>query len=183
MPDYLSKVFAQVWLVGESASQRYVAQRRFSLQQVLSCQLDATPDHECVRQLFAYRAVSCLFVITLTCSRIEERDYVAHPFVRLCRIKQRTARGLTNVPIHFQCHPPHVAATAIPSAQSTVAVIVEHRGVDDDCTCVRCGCTRLRSATLGYEGNVRPYGLPTTFGRRRGKQRDMTLIRCCPGSV
>jgi hypothetical protein len=48
-PDYLSKVFAQMWLVGESASQRYVAQRRFGLQHVLSCQLDATPDHEGVR--------------------------------------------------------------------------------------------------------------------------------------
>jgi hypothetical protein len=43
---YPSKGFAQVWLVGESALLRYVAQGRLSLQHVLSRQLDATPDHE-----------------------------------------------------------------------------------------------------------------------------------------
>jgi hypothetical protein len=46
VPHYLSEVFAQVWLVGESALQCYVAQRHFSPQHVLSRQLDATPDHE-----------------------------------------------------------------------------------------------------------------------------------------
>jgi len=46
MPRYLSKVPAQVRLVGESASQRNITQRRFSLQHVLSRQLDATPDDE-----------------------------------------------------------------------------------------------------------------------------------------
>jgi hypothetical protein len=49
VPRYLSKVLAQVWLVGESASQRYVTQRRVSLQHVLSRQLDAPPDHEGMR--------------------------------------------------------------------------------------------------------------------------------------
>jgi hypothetical protein len=46
---YLSKLLAQVWLVGEPASQRYITQRRLSLQHVLSRQLDATPDHEGMR--------------------------------------------------------------------------------------------------------------------------------------
>jgi hypothetical protein len=49
VPRYLSKVLAQVWLVGESALQRYITQGRFSLQHVLSRQLDATPDHEGMR--------------------------------------------------------------------------------------------------------------------------------------
>ena len=49
VPRYLSKLFTQVWLVGESASQRYITQGRFSLQHVLSRQLDATPDHEGMR--------------------------------------------------------------------------------------------------------------------------------------
>ena len=49
VPRRLSKVLAQVWLVGESASQRYITQGRFSLQHVLSRQLDATPDHEGMR--------------------------------------------------------------------------------------------------------------------------------------
>jgi hypothetical protein len=47
----LSKGFAEVWLVGESASQRDVAQGRVSLQHVLSGQLDAAPDHESARWL------------------------------------------------------------------------------------------------------------------------------------
>jgi hypothetical protein len=49
VPRYLSKVLAQVWLVGKSAPQRYITQGRFSLQHVLSRQLDATPDHEGMR--------------------------------------------------------------------------------------------------------------------------------------
>jgi hypothetical protein len=44
-----SEVFAQVRLVAESASQRYITQRRISLQHVLGRQLDATPDHEGMR--------------------------------------------------------------------------------------------------------------------------------------
>jgi hypothetical protein len=36
-------------LVGESASQRYVAQGRFGVQHVMSRQLDASPDHEGMR--------------------------------------------------------------------------------------------------------------------------------------
>jgi hypothetical protein len=177
VPNYLAKVFAQVWLVRESALQRYVAQRRFSLQHVLSRQLDATPDHECVgplsectredtreirfaevgertkvrdkypirdmtsdigahfarvptgqaassgwhlvrefginprtqqRGCFEYRAVSCLLLIELTCSRIEERDHAVHPFVRLCRTNPRIAWRLANVHIHSQCLPRHV---------------------------------------------------------------------------
>jgi hypothetical protein len=44
-------MLAQVWLIGESASQRYVAQGDIGLQHVLSRQLDATPDHERVRWL------------------------------------------------------------------------------------------------------------------------------------
>jgi hypothetical protein len=46
---YLSKVLAQVCLVRESASQRYITQGLFSLQHVLSRQLDATPDDEGMR--------------------------------------------------------------------------------------------------------------------------------------
>jgi hypothetical protein len=38
-----------MWLVGEAASQRDIAQRRFSLQHLLSRQLDAPPDHEGMR--------------------------------------------------------------------------------------------------------------------------------------
>jgi hypothetical protein len=166
---YLSKVFAQVWLVGESTLERYVAQRPFSLQHVLNRQLDATPDHvgvrslsECTREdtremrfaevsertkvrdeypirdmtsdigahfarvpigqaassgwhllrefgidphtqqrdCFEYRAASCLLLIELTCSRIEERDYAVHPFARLCRTNPRIAWRLANVHIH-----------------------------------------------------------------------------------
>ena len=48
---YLAKVLAQVWLVGESALQRYVAQGRFRLKHVLSRQLDASPDQEGMRRL------------------------------------------------------------------------------------------------------------------------------------
>ena len=48
-PRDLAKMLAQVWLIGESASQRYVAQGDIGLQHVLSRQLDATPDHERVR--------------------------------------------------------------------------------------------------------------------------------------
>jgi hypothetical protein len=33
------------------------------------------------RGCFEYRAVSCLPLIELTCSRIEERDHAAHPLV------------------------------------------------------------------------------------------------------
>jgi hypothetical protein len=43
-------VLAQVWLVGESASQRNITQRSFSLQHELRRQLDATPDHEGMRR-------------------------------------------------------------------------------------------------------------------------------------
>ena len=49
LPRYLSKEFAQMWLVGESALQRYVTQGRFRLQHVSSRQLDASPDHEGMR--------------------------------------------------------------------------------------------------------------------------------------
>jgi hypothetical protein len=49
VPRYLSKLLAQVWLVGEPASQRYITQGRFSLQHVLSRQLDAPLDHEGMR--------------------------------------------------------------------------------------------------------------------------------------
>jgi hypothetical protein len=51
VPRYLAKVLAQVWLVGESAFQRYVTQGRFCLQHVLSRQLDASPNHEGMRWL------------------------------------------------------------------------------------------------------------------------------------
>jgi hypothetical protein len=49
VPRYLSKVLTQVRLIGEPALQRDIAQGRFSLQHVLSRQLDATPDHEGMR--------------------------------------------------------------------------------------------------------------------------------------
>jgi len=45
----LSKVPAQMWLVGESAMQRYVAQGRFSFEHELSRQFDASSDHEGMR--------------------------------------------------------------------------------------------------------------------------------------
>jgi hypothetical protein len=49
---------------------------------------------------FKYRAVNRLFVIQLTDSRIEQRDDVVHPFMRLCRTDLRTSGGLVNVHIH-----------------------------------------------------------------------------------
>jgi hypothetical protein len=49
VPRYVSKVLAQVWLVGESAPQRYVNQGRFGLQHALSRQFDALSDHEGIR--------------------------------------------------------------------------------------------------------------------------------------
>jgi hypothetical protein len=52
------------------------------------------------RGCFEYRAVSCLFVIKLTSSRIEERDNAAHPFVRLWLTNPRIARRLANIHIH-----------------------------------------------------------------------------------
>jgi hypothetical protein len=158
-----------MWLVGESALQRYVAQRRFRLQHVLSRELDASPDHEGMRRLskgapkgaremrfaqmnklaefrdkhrtcdmtinvvthFArlpraqappsawsrsrgfgidllaqqrgclnYRAVNCLLVIYLTHSRIEQRDYVVHPFAWPCRTYLRDSLCLSEVSAH-----------------------------------------------------------------------------------
>jgi hypothetical protein len=154
VPRCLSKVLAQMWLVGEAALHRNIAQRRFSLQHVLSRQLDAPPDHEGMRCLaecalegaremrfaesnmcaeirdkyltrdmtinigthFAclpseqapshvwgrsrdfginllaqqrggskYRAMNRLFVIQLTDSGIEQRDYLVHPFAWPCQ--------------------------------------------------------------------------------------------------
>jgi hypothetical protein len=38
-----------MWLVGESAMQRYVAQGRFSFEHELSRQFDASSDHEGMR--------------------------------------------------------------------------------------------------------------------------------------
>jgi len=49
VPGCLSKVLAQVRLIGEAALQRNIAQGRFSLEHVLSRQLDAAADHEGVR--------------------------------------------------------------------------------------------------------------------------------------
>ena len=40
---------------------------------------------------FKYRAVNCLFVIQLTNRRIEERNHVVHPFMRLSRTDLGTA--------------------------------------------------------------------------------------------
>jgi hypothetical protein len=51
VPRCLSEELAQMRLVSESALQRYIAQGRFSLQHVLSRQLDASPDHEGMRWL------------------------------------------------------------------------------------------------------------------------------------
>jgi hypothetical protein len=46
MPRCLSKVLAQMWLVGEAASQRYITQGRIGFQHVLGRQLDTTLYHE-----------------------------------------------------------------------------------------------------------------------------------------
>jgi hypothetical protein len=51
VPRYLPEVLAEMWLVGESASQRYIAQRLLGLQHALRRQLYASTDQERVRRL------------------------------------------------------------------------------------------------------------------------------------
>jgi hypothetical protein len=46
MPGCLSKVLAEMWLVGEAASQGYITQGRIGFQHVLSRQLDTAFYHE-----------------------------------------------------------------------------------------------------------------------------------------
>jgi hypothetical protein len=183
VPRCLAKMPAQMRLVDESASQRDVAQGRFSLQHVLSGQLDAFLDHEGMRWLsegapkgaremrfaelkeraelrdkhrtcdmtidigthfarlpgeqapssvwsrscdfginlltqqrgcFKYRAVNRLFVMKLTSSRIEQRDYVVHPFARSRRTWIRYRQRLFEVTIHYRSLPLH--STSDPTA-------------------------------------------------------------------
>jgi hypothetical protein len=94
VPRYLSKVLAQVWLVSKSALQRNITQGRFSLQHVLSRQLDATPDHEGMRWPSEGAPKS---------SR-EIRFAELHMRAKL-RDKHRTADMSINIGTHFACLP------------------------------------------------------------------------------
>jgi hypothetical protein len=58
---------------------------------------------------FKYRAVNRLFVIQLTDSRIEQRDYVVHPFAWPCRTYLRDSQRLSEVHLHNSLHTPPAA--------------------------------------------------------------------------
>jgi hypothetical protein len=71
---------------------------------------------------FKYRAMNRLFVIQLTDSRVEQRDYVVHPLMRLCRTDLRTSGGPAND--HNHCyHLPKASRSTInpvPGARASV---------------------------------------------------------------
>jgi hypothetical protein len=60
---------------------------------------------------FQYRVVNRLFAIKLTNSRIEQRDYVVHPFARPCRTYLRDSLCLSEVSAHKLLHTPPAAAS------------------------------------------------------------------------
>jgi hypothetical protein len=67
------------------------------------------------RGCFKYRAVNRLFAIKLTNSRIEQRDYVLHPFAWRRRTYARDSLCLSNISIHNLLHPLPAAAAFEPT--------------------------------------------------------------------
>jgi hypothetical protein len=101
-PRYLSKVLAQVRLIGEPALQRDIAQGCFGLQHVLSRQLDAPPDHEGMRRLAECAPEGAR----------EMRFAELHKRAKI-RDKYRACDMTINIGTHFACLPGAQAPSSV----------------------------------------------------------------------